>query len=242
MALAWRCFTKSQKQIVNILRKNDQIIEKYDKLIKEKEQFIKSQFVEMFGNEGKTISLNEISNKITDGSHNPPKGESEDTGYYMLSSQNIDNGILDYKNSRYLKKDDFENENKRTMLKNGDILFSIVGTIGKVAIFEDDKNVTFQRSVAIIKSKEDISKYFLIYSLLSNEVKKQIYVMSKGGAQEGIYLEDLKRLKIKNVDVKKQNTFERIVKLIDKQKFICRKSIKYLKKLLYFNYIRRIER
>ena len=41
---------EEQKRIVKILKNNDQIIEKYDELIKEKEQFIKSQFVEMFGN------------------------------------------------------------------------------------------------------------------------------------------------------------------------------------------------
>ena len=35
---------EEQKKIVKILKNNDQIIEKYDKLIKEKEQFIKSQF------------------------------------------------------------------------------------------------------------------------------------------------------------------------------------------------------
>ncbi len=222
---------KEQERIVKILEKADLIIKKYESLLEEKNHFIKSQFDGMFASIGEKISLSEISQRITDGSHNPPKGEKNDTGYYMLSSQNIENGTISYENIRFLNKKDFERENKRTMLEKGDILFSIVGSIGKTAIFQDDKKVTFQRSVAIIKCNNSINKKFLEYSLLSNDIKKQVYIMAKGGAQEGIYLEDLKKIKIKNVNLEKQNQFAKIIEIAEKQKIELEKIIENYEKL-----------
>lgn len=222
---------EEQVKIVKILERVDLIIEKYQYLLKKKCEFVKAQFDGMFASIGEKISLAEISQRITDGSHNPPKGEKNDTGYYMLSSQNIENGTISYENIRFLNKKDFEKENKRTMLEKGDILFSIVGSIGKTAIFQDDKKVTFQRSVAIIKCNNSINKKFLEYSLLSNDIKKQVYIMAKGGAQEGIYLEDLKKIKIKNVNLEKQNQFAKIIEIAEKQKIELEKIIENYKKL-----------
>lgn len=222
---------EEQVKIVKVLERVDLIIEKYQYLLKKKCEFVKAQFDGMFASIGEKISLAEISQRITDGSHNPPKGEKKDTGYYMLSSQNIENGRISYENIRFLNKKDFEKENKRTMLEKGDILFSIVGSIGKTAIFQDDKKVTFQRSVAIIKCNNSINKKFLEYSLLSNDIKKQVYIMAKGGAQEGIYLEDLKKIKIKNVILEKQNQFAKIIEIIEKQKIELEKIIENYKKL-----------
>ena len=42
---------EEQESIVKLLTKVDYIINKYEKLLKEKDKFIKSQFVEMFENE-----------------------------------------------------------------------------------------------------------------------------------------------------------------------------------------------
>ena len=57
-------------------------------------------------------SLKDLCIKITDGSHNPPKGI--DSGFLMLSSKNVFNNSLNLENPRYLTVEDFERENKRT--------------------------------------------------------------------------------------------------------------------------------
>ena len=63
----------------------------------------------MFENKGYPISeLKNLCFKITDGSHNPPKGI-EYSEYPMLSSQNINKEIL-FNDVRYLTQEDFEKE------------------------------------------------------------------------------------------------------------------------------------
>ena len=180
----------------------------------------KSQFVEMFENEKypkKTLS--ELTNKITDGSHNPPTGIAENEGYMMLSSQNIINNSINYDNVRYLKKEDFEKENRRTDLQKGDILLTIVGTVGRTAIITEESNIVLQRSVAVIKPNTEINSVYLVGALNSESVIKQLNKGAKGVAQKGIYLNDLKKIIIKVPPIELQNQFAEIVKQIDKQKF-----------------------
>ena len=50
---------------------------------------VQSQFIEMLSNSGyEEKSLGELCDKITDGSHNPPKGN-DGSEYLMISSKNV---------------------------------------------------------------------------------------------------------------------------------------------------------
>ena len=180
----------------------------------------KSQFVEMFeNNKFENKDLGDVAIKITDGSHNPPKGVDERTEYVMLSSQNIIEDKINYNNARYLSRKDFERENKRTYLEKGDVLLTIVGTIGRTAVIDNEKNITLQRSVAVIKPIEKIKSEYLVASLKTDSAKNQLNKRSKGVAQKGIYLNDLKKIFISVPPITLQNEFSEIVKQIDKQKF-----------------------
>ncbi|MDU7109406.1 MAG: restriction endonuclease subunit S, partial [Clostridium perfringens] len=137
-----------------------------ERIKNEKEQLIKNKVIKKekllpeITNEEKLFEvpngwgwcrLGEISFKITDGSHNPPKGEENYTEYIMLSSQNINNnGLVNLEKSRFLSKHNYEIENKRTNVNKGDILLTIVGTIGRSCIYTNELKITLQRSVGVI--------------------------------------------------------------------------------------------
>ena len=211
---------KEQIEVVKKLDNVSQIIEIKKKQLEELSIIIKSQFVEMFGNENfEKKTLYDITSKITDGSHNPPSGIAENLGYMMLSSQNVINDKINYDNARYLRKEDFEKENARTDLKNGDVLLTIVGTVGRTAIISNEKNITLQRSVAVLKPIKEIKSEYLVGALKSDDVVKQLNKGAKGVAQKGIYLNDLKKLMIPVPPIELQNKFAEFVKQIDKQKF-----------------------
>ena len=211
---------KEQIEIANKLDKITEILKIRKQQIKQFDEIIKSQFVEMFENEKypkKTI--NELTNKITDGSHNPPTGIAENEGYMMLSSQNIINNSINYENVRFLKKEDFEKENLRTNLNRGDVLLTIVGTVGRTAIITDETNITLQRSVAVLKPTKEINSIYLVGAINSDDVIRQLNKGAKGVAQKGIYLNDIKKILIAVPPIELQNQFAEIVKQIDKQKF-----------------------
>ena len=96
-----------------------------------------------------STTLEIISSKITDGSHNPPKPSSE--GKPMISAKNIVNGnILFDEGYRLISEDSFEIEARRTRIQPNDILLTIVGALGRSAIVPNNiQEFTLQRSVAV---------------------------------------------------------------------------------------------
>lgn len=160
-------------------------------------------------NHWKWVTLNEVSKKITDGSHNPPKGI--ESGVPMLSARNIQNNSIDFSNVRYLSNEDFEIENHRTNLEPDDVLLTTVATIGRVALVpSDNSKFVLQRSVTVIKPL--INPKYLLYYIQSTNFQKELIENSSGTAQKGIYLNTLKALKIPLAPVEEQN---RIVEKIE---------------------------
>ncbi|HEX8834259.1 MAG TPA: restriction endonuclease subunit S, partial [Abditibacteriaceae bacterium] len=142
----------------------------------------------------RTVSLREVAEKIVDGSHNPPA--KQETGIPMLSARNIAVGAIEYSGFRYISPEAFETENKRTDLRAGDVLLTIVGTIGRAAVIpESAEPFALQRSVAMIRARELDSK-FLMYQLLSETVQKWLRAHARGSAQQGVYLKTLGTLPI----------------------------------------------
>ena len=158
----------------------------------------------------KTVKLGEVCEKITDGSHNPPKGI-EHSNYFMLSSQNVQDGYLLMDSVRYLSKEDFELENKRTKAQKGDILLTIVGTIGRTCVLTGNEgNITFQRSVALMKPIKAINSYYLMYYFLYQN--KDLNLKANGAAQKGIYLKQLIQYPVILPPLEEQH---RIVSILD---------------------------
>ena len=189
----------------------------------------------MFENEKfENVNLENVCTKITDGSHNPPKGI-DFSNYPMLSSQNI-NQQINFSNVRYLNESDFLRENKRTQVAKGDILVTIVGTIGRSVVVQDEI-ITLQRSVAVIKPNSNMNSYYINQYLKSETAQKQFSRKAHGSSQKGIYLGDLKKLQIPTPPIELQNQFADFVKHIDKLKFS--ETITKLKNLCYnvFNVI-----
>ena len=141
--------------------------------------------------------LKDISTKITDGMHNLPKQTAVEGEYPILSAQNVNNGVIDLNTSKYVSEDVYLQENKRTDVQKGDVLLTIVGAIGRVAVVDSDLKALFQRSICVIKPDNDIIvSQYLRYILESSAVQKYIQINARGAAQQGIYLDNVCKIKI----------------------------------------------
>lgn len=169
--------------------------------------------------------LGEVCEKLTDGSHNPPKGILH-SDYLMLSSQNIHNDKILFDDVRFLSKDDFIKEDKRTLVREGDILITIVGTIGRCAVFTGNKNITLQRSVAVLRPQNNISSRYLMYCIIGKNTT--LNEESHGIAQKGIYLKQLSQIPIPIPPLAEQ---ERIVAELDCLSGVIEKKKQQLKEL-----------
>ena len=156
--------------------------------------------------------LGEVCIQITDGSHNPPSGV-EQSEYLMLSSKNIDDDFITLDSPRFLSHSDYIAENKRTTVSEGNLLMTIVGTIGRVAIVPKElKGICLQRSVAVIKpEREVVNNRYLMYQL--QNMRPFLEKEARGVAQKGIYLKQVSQLDIKIPELEHQM---QIVKVLDK--------------------------
>lgn len=231
---------EEQKRIVdkldNLFAKIDKAIALHQKNIDEANVFMASVlndvFVELEEKYPKII-FDKVCNKITDGSHNPPKGI-DNSQFMMLSSKNIFNNSINFENPRYLKEEDFNRENKRTDVTFGDVLLTIVGTIGRTAVVNIEEKFTLQRSVAVLKPKKNLlDSYFLMYSLQKN--LEILIDGAKGAAQKGIYLNSVKQLEIVDVSLKTQQKvvsyLDEISQKMEKIKQIQKEKMQSLKAL-----------
>lgn len=160
--------------------------------------------------------LGHIAQKLTDGSHNPPRDSG--SGIPMLSSQNVNYGFIDFDNpSRYVTEDEFLAENSRTKIEAGDVLLTIVGTLGRAAVVQQDSpKFVFQRSVAAIKT--GLLPKYLCLQFGSPFCIGYFDENGKGTAQKGIYLGQLAEM---IVTVPPQPEQQRIVAKVDELMALC---------------------
>ena len=135
------------------------------------------------------VRLKTISSKLVDGDHNPPSGQPNDLGFYMLSSKNIIHDRVKIDDVRFLSYDDWKKCNERTNLMKGDVLLTTVATLGRSCVYENDVPYCFQRSVSIISTY--IYNYYLKYCFDSPYYQSLINDKATGTAQRGFYINQL---------------------------------------------------
>lgn len=134
--------------------------------------------------------LGEVLSLIKDGTHGTHQ-DVED-GPLLLSAKNIKHGEIRWDNTdRRIAQADYEKIHSTFSLENGDILLTIVGSIGEVAILRNSDGITFQRSVAFLRPNKELKSEFLYAEVLSEHFQKELDNRKSTSAQPGIYLGDL---------------------------------------------------
>lgn len=225
---------EEQKRIVKILKNNDQIIEKYDELIKEKEQFIKSQFVEMFEKDitVKKTTVNNVADIYLGLTYTPKYTE---TGIPFLSSKNISSQKLDLEDIKYISQEEYDNATNNAKPINGDILFSRVGSnLGNPTIFETNIKCAIFVSLGYLRIKNinEFDNVFVRDWMKSDNFWHQVFNKVSGGAKQNLNTNWLKNFEIPNPSLEKQIKYKNIVQLIDKQKFNYINKIKLLNEII----------
>lgn len=210
-------FTVLDKKI-QALKQKKTLLEQYKKGVTQKIFSQELRFKDENGKnfpKWKTFDIGEIASLIKDGTHGTHK-DSTIGNYYLLSAKNIVNGTIKIEESdRKISKVDFDSIYKNYSLKHDDILLTIVGTIGRTAMWKvNNTNVAFQRSVAFLRFEQHQPEF--IYQLFNQEtfqlelLKRQVV-----SAQPGIYLGDLAKIKISIPIVNEQMKIANFLSTID---------------------------
>ena len=201
----------TQNRIVTILSRYDSLIENYQKQIKLLEEAAQRLYKEWFvdfhfpGHENTKIvngvpegwekkTIDDVTCKVTTGL-NPRKNFvlGKGSNYYVTIKNMADNTLfLDDRCDR-VDNEALEKINKRSDLKIGDILFSGIGTIGRVALVDiPTNNWNVSESVFTLRVNDIVTKEFLYLMLLSPDMQNYCQSNAHGAAQKGIRMADLK--------------------------------------------------
>lgn len=150
---------------------------------------------EGFHDDWKQRKLGESLSILKDGTHGTHKNV--ENGPHLLSAKNIKNGKIKVtEDDRKISQKEYEQIHKNFQLKSGDILLTIVGSIGEAAVLQDPTGITFQRSVAYLRSSE-IDTYFLYTLFIGPDFQKELKNRQVVSAQPGIYLGDISKIIVK---------------------------------------------
>lgn len=110
----------------------------------------------------------------------------------LLSAKNIKNGGIYWdETDRRISYGEYEKIHSNFSLESGDVLLTIVGSIGETAILKDSEGITFQRSVAFLRPNNKITPDFLYSEIQTPIFQKELDSRKSTSAQPGIYLGDL---------------------------------------------------
>src|SRR5690554_1037582 len=130
---------------------------------------------------------------VKDGTHDSPKPKK--TGYPLITSKNLLESGLDFENANLISEEDYTNINKRSLVETGDILFSMIGSIGVVYKVEET-NINFAiKNVALYKTsqKQEYRNYVLQY-LKSYDMLRYMGNVISGSIQKFIGLGSLRNM------------------------------------------------
>jgi type I restriction enzyme S subunit len=207
---------EKQKKIAEILQCTDNAIDTTKKLIEKYTKMKHGLTQSLFDvNQliGKERKLSECCIFIRDGTHGSYKDS--ENGVPLLSAKDVVNGkIIRDNNPRRISLRDYYSIHSKYELKEGDVVLTIVGTIGRSAVLRKlTEKFTFQRSVAILRPKRELISSYLYHYTNTFKFQKNLEMAVTASAQGGVYLGALNKIPIIIPDDPKSQ--EEIVNILD---------------------------
>ena len=221
-----------QKRIVFIL---DQAFAEIDKARANAEQNLKnarelfdSYLNQVFTQRGENWNnkkkLGDISELITKGTTPTSVGfKFTETGINFVKVESITSSGQFLQNKFAAITDECNESLKRSQLKEGDVLFSIAGALGRTALVPlEILPANTNQALAIIRLKAEvlINKRYLLLALMTGDTMRQVEKHRGGAAQQNLSLGQLKSFEIPLPTIPEQ---KRIVAIFEELKISLRK-------------------
>jgi len=191
---------EKQKRIAAILGKADAIRRKRRQAIQLADEFLRSVFLDMFGDPvlnpkgWKTVSVGENLSFLTSGSRGWAKYYSNE-GRLFLRIQNIGSNQLFLDDIAYVNPPDSA-EARRAMVQAGDVLLSITADLGRTAVIPSDLPPAHINQHLAILRFDSIEPIFASAFLASKGGQTQIQKLNREGVKAGLNFENIRTLNI----------------------------------------------
>jgi type I restriction enzyme S subunit len=154
-------------------------------------------------------SLCEHGRKVTYGVVKP--GPEVDGGVRFVRGGDVFQGRIAEEELRTISHQ-LSEQYKRTLLKGGELIISLVGNPGEVAVVPDRlAGVNIARQVGLVPLHHTMNAQYVMYFLRSHTGRAQLFTRTQGAVQQVINLADLKTVEIPRVV---RTTQDRVVSIL----------------------------
>ena len=220
---------EKQAEIADVLSKVENVIASRQQELSALDDLIKARFVEILQavKSNAKVKLKEVVESeriITYGMVKP--GPNVPDGVIIIKVKDFPNGVIE--TNDFLRADrELESRYARSRVKEGDLLFSIRGTVGRTAFVPIElvnANIT-QDTARLSVDRSRFDANFVRYALEYDDVQREIEAHIKGVAMRGISLAELREIHIPNIPLDIQKTFGAFVAQVDKSKYAVQKAL-----------------
>jgi type I restriction enzyme S subunit len=211
-------FLSAVDEKLNLLKEKKQALEDYKKGMMQK---IFSQEIRFKDDNGKDFpdweekTLGEISQVITKGT--TPKKFVE-SGIKFIKTECFEGSNINISKCLFIDNIIHENELKRSILKENDILFAIAGSIGKVNIITKEiLPANTNQALAIIRLKKNENHFYIFQILKSDVMLKFITESVSTGAQPNLNLEQMNSFSFLYPSLTEQTKIANFLSAIDEK-------------------------
>ncbi|MGO4962552.1 restriction endonuclease subunit S [Anaerovoracaceae bacterium Sow4_D4] len=221
-----------QDEVILVLDKLQTIIDLRNEELTSLDYLIKARFVEMFEDKEKAWPVVTIADICKD-SRTGPFGsalhhdEFVNEGIFVLGIDNAVENKFSYNRMRYITEDKYQ-QLKRYTVYPGDVIITIMGTVGRSAVIPKDmpKAINTKHLACLTPDAGVVDSYFLCNAFqIHPDIKQQLRGQTKGAIMDGLNLTIIKGLKFRLPPLELQKQFSDFVNQIDKSKATVQKAL-----------------
>ena len=215
-----------QRELTELLWAAENTKLAYVDLLRQTDELVKSQFIEMFGdpvNNTKNLPVHQLSEHITfltSGSRGWAKYYSDD-GEWFITIKNVKDSHITVDEVQCITPPQ-NAEAERTRLQKGDLLISITADLGRTGVVSKeiaDHGAYINQHLTCIRLDETILDPLYVSHFMESEAgKKQFFAKNLSSVKAGLNFDSIRTLRLMIPPLELQKQFVRFVEQSDKSK------------------------
>lgn len=211
---------EEQRKIAEQLDKVSDLIAKRRAQLDKLDLLVKARFVEMFCEERATenwpvVTIADISTDMRTGPFGSALRHSEfvESGVFVLGIDNAVENRFSYSRMRYITEEKYQ-QLKRYTVKPGDVIITIMGTVGRSAVIPEDipKAINTKHLACLTIDKTRALPTFVCCAFqMHPDIRRQLTRQVKGAIMDGLNLTIIKKISLKLPSMDRQNDFCKFV-------------------------------
>ena len=194
-----------QIHIVNILSKAESLITQRKESIKLLDEFLKSTFLEMFGDPSKNeknfkfVELEQLCSTIVDCPHSTPVKSEQLTNYPCIRTSELINGYIVWNSMQYLEESEHKIRTQRLIPEEGDIVYGREGTYGEAIRIPSTYRFSLGQRTMLFRPNLKMTNSIFLWAMVRSEfVYRQAKKKNNGSTVGHVNVKDIKRFQILN--------------------------------------------